>query len=93
MWVVTSCEDRGKNKIVDLYRIFDGIKKQVKVRGKVFDMKPINKSNVLKIDTFNREGRWFKNGETQEWEKSTTEFEDILNNYDIQEVKNNEYIN
>lgn len=93
LWVVTSCEDRGKNKIVDLYRIFDGIKKQVKVRGKVFDMKPINKSNVLKIDTFNREGRWFKNGETQEWEKSTTEFEDILNNYDIQEVKNNEYIN
>ena len=93
IWVATSVDIRGNNRIVELYRIFDGAKKQVKVRSKIFNTKPFEKGDLLKISTFDREGKWSKDNETNEWKKSTTEFEDILNNYDIQEVKNNEYIN
>ncbi|MFR3182183.1 MAG: PHP domain-containing protein [Clostridia bacterium] len=93
IWVASSVDIRGNNRIVELYRIFDGAKKQVKVRGKIFNSKPFEKGDLLKISTFDREGKWSKDNETNEWKKSTTEFEDILNNYDIQEVKNNEYIN
>lgn len=89
-WIVLDCNDRGKNKIVDLYRVYDGDKKQVKVRSKVFNDNPFVKGNLLKIFNFAREGKWIKNSETQEWEKSLTNFEDFLNNY---KVSTNEDIN
>ena len=82
IWVASSVDIRGNNRIVELYRIFDGAKKQVKVRGKIFNSKPFEKGDLLKISTFDREGKWSRNSETNEWQKSTTEFEDILNNYE-----------
>ncbi len=93
IWVATSIDVRGNNRIIELYKIFDGAKKQVKVRGKIFNSKPFEKGDLLKISTFDREGKWSKDNETNEWKKSTTEFEDILSNYNIQEVKDNEYVN
>lgn len=82
IWVASSVDIRGNNRIVELYRIFDGAKKQVKVRGKIFNSKPFEKGDLLKISTFDREGKWSRNSETNEWQKSTTEFEDVLNNYE-----------
>lgn len=87
IWIVTACNDKGKNHIVELYRIYDGANKTVKVRNKVFSQNSFEEKDLLRIDTFDREGKWTRNNETKEWTKSTTEFEDILNNYQV--VKEN----
>ena len=82
-WIITDLIERGKNKIIDIYRIHSGEKKRVKVRNGVFKDNPFAKGNLLQISVFNREGKWFKNNETEKWEKSVTEFEDFLNNYKV----------
>ena len=76
--------ERSKNKIVDLYCINNGEKIKAKVRGKIFSSNPFNKGDLLSIDNFMREGKWSINPDTQEWEKSTTVFENILNEYNIE---------
>lgn len=83
-WVIVSIDERGKNKIVKLYRIYDGIKKQVKVRNRIYEKNPFYVGDILEIKTFDREGKWMRDNETKEWIKSTTEFEDFLNEYIIQ---------
>lgn len=83
-WVVVSITERGKNKIIDLYRIYDGEKRQVKIRNKIYEKNPFYIGDILEIKTFDREGKWIRNNETKEWIKSTTEFEDFLNEYIIQ---------
>lgn len=82
-WVATDVSDRGKNKFVDLYQINTGNKFKVKIRGSVFSQNPFQIGSILQILSFNKEGKWIKNSETQEWEKSKTIFEDILNNYKL----------
>lgn len=82
-WVATDVSDRGKNKFVELYQINTGNKFKVKIRGSVFSQNPFEIGNILQILSFNKEGKWIKNSETQEWEKSKTIFEDVLNNYKL----------
>lgn len=84
IWLVTDMVERSKNKIVDLYCINNGEKIKAKVRGKIFSSNPFNKGDLLSIDNFMREGKWSINLDTQEWEKSTTVFENILNEYNIE---------
>lgn len=84
IWLVTDMVERSKNKIVDLYCINNGEKIKAKVRGKIFSSNPFNKGDLLSIDNFMREGKWSINPDTQEWEKSTTVFENILNEYNIE---------
>lgn len=83
-WVATDVSDRGKNKFVELYQINTGNKFKVKIRGSVFSQNPFEIGNILQILSFNKEGKWIKNSETQEWEKSKTIFEDVLNNYKLE---------
>lgn len=83
IWLVTDMVERSKNKIVDLYCINNGEKIKAKVRSKMFSSNPFNKGDLLSIDNFMREGKWSINLDTQEWEKSTTVFENILNEYNI----------
>lgn len=84
IWLVTDMVERSKNKIVDLYCINNGEKIKAKVRSKIFSSNPFNKGDLLSIDNFMREGKWSINPDTQEWEKSTTVFENILNEYNIE---------
>ncbi len=84
-WVVSDITDKSKNKFVDLYQIATGKKFKVKVRNGVFTSKPFKVGDILQILSFNKEGKWSLNQETQKWEKSTTIFEDILNNYKVEE--------
>lgn len=84
IWLVTDMVERSKNKIVDLYCINNGEKIKAKVRSKIFSSNPFNKGDLLSIDSFMREGKWSINPDTQEWEKSTTVFENILNEYNIE---------
>ena len=84
IWLVTDMAERSKNKIVDLYCINNGEKIKAKVRSKIFSSNPFNKGDLLSIDNFMREGKWSINPDTQEWEKSTTVFENILNEYNIE---------
>lgn len=84
IWLVTDMVERSKNKIVDLYCINNGEKIKAKVRSKIFSSNPFNKGDLLSIDNFMREGKWSINPDTQEWEKSTTVFENILNKYNIE---------
>lgn len=84
IWLVTDMVERSKNKIVDLYCINNGEKIKVKVRSKIFSSNPFNKGDLLSIDSFMREGKWSINPDTKEWEKSTTIFENILNEYNVE---------
>lgn len=84
IWLVTDMVERSKNKIVDLYCINNGEKIKAKVRSKIFSSNPFNKGDLLSIDSFMREGKWSINPDTKEWEKSTTVFENILNEYNIE---------
>lgn len=84
IWLVTDMVERSKNKIVDLYCINNGEKIKAKVRSKIFSSNPFDKGDLLSIDNFMREGKWSINPDTQEWEKSTTVFENILNEYNIE---------
>lgn len=84
-WVVSDITDRSKNKFVNLYQITTGKKFKVKVRNGVFTSKPFKVGDILQILSFSKEGKWSLNQETQKWEKSTTVFEDILNNYRVEE--------
>ena len=86
IWAIVDIEERGRNRIVDLYRIHDGFKRRIKIKGNVFNANPFKKGDFLKILCFDREGKWFLNTETNKWEKSLTTFEDILNTYKIIET-------
>ena len=84
-WVVSDITDRSKNKFVNLYQITTGKKFKVKVRNGIFTSKPFKVGDILQILSFSKEGKWSLNQETQKWEKSCTIFEDILNNYRVEE--------
>lgn len=88
-WLILDCKLRGKNRIVELYRPNDGEKRVIKIRNKIFDNKPFDKGQILSIYTFNKEGKWKKDNETGEWTKSTTDFELIVNDYNVVKESNN----
>lgn len=84
-WVVSDITDKSKNKFVEVYQIATGKKVKAKVRSSVFTSKPFKVGDILQILSFSKEGKWSLNQETQKWEKSCTVFEDILNNYRVEE--------
>lgn len=84
-WVVSDITDKSKNKFVEVYQIATGKKVKAKVRSSVFTNKPFKVGDILQILSFSKEGKWSLNQETQKWEKSCTVFEDILNNYRVEE--------
>lgn len=83
-WLVTSLENRGKNKIVELYKICNGVSENVKVRGKIFSQNSFDIGSILKIKSIDKEGRWLLNKDTGEWTRSSTDFENILNVYSVE---------
>lgn len=83
IWFVTSCKERGKNHIVELYRVFNGENRAAKVRNGVFNENPISEGDMIQAEVFKEEGKWKFNSDTNEWTKSTTEFEFILNKYKV----------
>ena len=87
MWYVVDINEKGKNRWVDLYRISNGESKKVKIKNSIFDNKPFEVGKMLNIPSFEREGRWTLNKETEKWERSTTQFDDFIVNYIIMEDK------
>ena len=71
--------------MIEVYQIATGKKAKAKVRSSVFTSKPFKVGDILQILSFSKEGKWSLNQETQKWEKSCTIFEDILNNYRVEE--------
>lgn len=82
IWFVTDIVERGKNKIVGLYKVCSGEKKKVKLRNTIFNENPFKEGSLIDVYSFSKEGRWLKDKEGN-WEKSVTEFEDFLNNYKV----------
>lgn len=81
MWYVVDINDKGKSKWVDLYRMNNGENKKVKIKNSIFDNKPFEIGRILNIPSFEREGRWTLDRETEKWERSTTQFDDFIVNY------------
>lgn len=81
MWYVVDINDKGKSKWIDLYRINNGENKKVKIKNSIFDNKPFEIGRILNIPSFEREGRWTLDRETEKWERSTTQFDDFIVNY------------
>lgn len=87
MWYVVDINEKSKSKVVDLYRINNGENKKVKIKNSIFDNKPFEVGKILNIPSFEREGKWILNKETENWERSDTQFEDFIVNYIIIENK------
>lgn len=83
IWVVLDMKDRSKNKYIDLYRVATGEQTKVKMRASTFDNNPFKIGDLLDIPCFNKEGKWILDNNTGKWARSSTQFEDILNNYKI----------
>lgn len=83
IWVVLDMKDRSKNKYIDLYRVATGEQTKVKMRANTFDNNPFKVGDLLEIPCFNKEGKWILDNNTGKWARSSTQFEDILNNYKI----------
>lgn len=81
MWYVVDINDKGKSKWIDLYRINNGENKKVKIKNSIFDNKPFEIGRILNIPSFEREGKWTLDRETEKWERSTTQFDDFIVNY------------
>lgn len=81
MWYVVDINDKGKSKWVDLYRMNNGENKKVKIKNSIFDNKPFEIGRILNIPSFEREGRWTLDRETEKWKRSTTQFDDFIVNY------------
>lgn len=84
IWVVLDMKDRSKNKYIDLYRVATGEQTKVKMRVSTFDNNPFKIGDLLDIPCFNKEGKWILDNNTGKWARSSTQFEDILNNYKIE---------
>lgn len=82
IWFVTDIVERGKNKIVGLYKVCSGEKKKVKLRNTIFNENPFKEGSLIDVYSFSKEGRWLKDKEGN-WEKSVTQFEDFLTFYEI----------
>lgn len=65
MWYVVDINDKGKSKWVDLYRMNNGENKKVKIKNSIFDNKPFEIGRILNIPSFEREGRWTLDRETE----------------------------
>lgn len=85
IWTVLDMKDRSKNKYIDLYRVATGEQTKVKMRASTFDNNPFKIGDLLDIPCFNKEGKWILDNNTGKWARSSTQFEDILNNYKITE--------
>lgn len=85
IWAVLDMKDRSKNKYIDLYRVATGEQTKVKMRASTFDNAPFKIGDLLDIPCFNKEGKWILDNNTGKWARSSTQFEDILNNYKIME--------
>lgn len=83
IWTVLDVKDRSKNKYIDLYRVATGEQTKVKMRVSTFDNNPFKIGDLLDIPCFNKEGKWILDNNTGKWARSSTQFEDILNNYKI----------
>lgn len=83
IWTVLDMKDRSKNKYIDLYRVATGEQTKVKMRASTFDNTPFKIGDLLDIPCFNKEGKWILDNNTGKWARSSTQFEDILNNYKI----------
>ena len=83
IWAVLDIKDRSKNKYIDLYRVATGEQAKVKMRVGIFDSNPFKVGDLLDIPCFNKEGKWILDNSTGKWARSSTQFEDILNNYKI----------
>lgn len=81
MWYVVDINDKGKSKWIDLYRMNNGENKKVKIKNSIFDNKPFEIGRILNIPSFEREGKWTLDRETEKWERSTTQFDDFIVNY------------
>lgn len=82
IWFVTDIVERGKNKIVGLYKVCSGEKKKVKLRNTIFNENPFKEGSLIDVYSFSKEGRWLKDKEGN-WERSVTQFEDFLTFYEI----------
>lgn len=82
IWFVTDIVERGKNKIVGLYKVCSGEKKKVKLRNTIFNENPFKEGSLINVYSFSKEGKWLKDKEGN-WEKSVTQFEDFLTFYEI----------
>lgn len=84
-WYVTDIISRGKNKLATVYSLRNGTSKNVKIKGAVFNDKPLEKNQLISISNFNQEGKWIFDKETEKWDRSKVEFEDYLVNYIVVE--------
>ncbi|MCI7633939.1 MAG: PHP domain-containing protein [Mollicutes bacterium] len=82
IWFVTDIVERGKNKIVGLYKVCSGEKKKVKLRNTIFNENPFKEGSLIDVYSFSKEGRWLKDKDGN-WERSVTQFEDFLTSYEI----------
>lgn len=82
IWFVTDIVERGKNKIVGLYKVCSGEKKKVKLRNTIFNESPFKEGSLIDVYSFSKEGRWLKDKDGN-WERSVTQFEDFLTSYEI----------
>ena len=82
IWFVTDIVERGKNKIVGLYKVCSGEKKKVKLRNTIFNESPFKEGALIDVYSFSKEGRWLKDKDGN-WERSVTQFEDFLTSYEI----------
>ena len=70
--------DEGKN-------FFDAVQQNAFPHPEtiIFDNNPFKIGDLLDIPCFNKEGKWILDNNTGKWARSSTQFEDILNNYKI----------
>ena len=84
-WAIVDINSRNKNKLVTLYQLCSGQKKIVKIKNSIYNENPFNKNDILEVLLFTKEGKWVLDEENNEWVKSSTMFDDFINNYELRE--------
>lgn len=74
-----------ENNWLTLYQLNNGTTEKIKIRKKTWNKNPIHSGDIIKITEIKPEGRFFKDS-NGEWQQSTTNFEDIVQKYNLVQI-------
>lgn len=79
---VLNVNKKYNNKMIELYRLQDGTTESIKVKGKTYDLNPIEEGMIIRTLEASEELKWYKAPDGS-WKRREDEYETILRRWKI----------
>lgn len=79
---VLNVNKKYNNKMIELYRLQDGTTESIKIKGKTYDLNPIEEGMIIRTLEASEELKWYKAPDGS-WKRREDEYETILRRWKI----------